>query len=96
MVSSAWLAREFQVDARTVAAALRPYGVRPAGVERGVRGYVTAELAGIVLEAESAAPNAAGLSAADDGMSAVDRLSAALGHPAGPVLRAAGMTQGIP
>ena len=29
-VSSAWLAREFAVDPRTVAAALRPHGIRPA------------------------------------------------------------------
>lgn len=48
-VSSAWLAREFGVDPRTIAAALRPYGVQPGEVERGVRGYSIAELAGIVL-----------------------------------------------
>ena len=46
-VSSAWLAREFAVDPRTIAAALRPYGIRPAVVEPGVRGYVVAELAAI-------------------------------------------------
>ena len=46
-VSSAWLALEFAVDPRTVAAALRPYGIRPAVVEPGVRGYVVAELAAI-------------------------------------------------
>lgn len=50
--SSAWLAREFGVDPRTIAAALRPYGVRPGEVEPGVRGYVTAELAGIVFVVE--------------------------------------------
>lgn len=49
VVSSAWLAQVFEVDPRTVAAALRPYGVQPGEVERGVRGYSTAELAGIVL-----------------------------------------------
>lgn len=49
VVSSAWLAREFGVDPRTIAAALRPYGVQPGEVERGVRGYSTAELAGMVL-----------------------------------------------
>ena len=46
-VSSAWLARELGVDPRTIAAALRPYGIRPAVVEPGVRGYVVAELAAI-------------------------------------------------
>ena len=53
VVSSAWLAREFDVDPRTIAAALRPYGVAPGEVERGIRGYSIAELAGMVLpEAE--------------------------------------------
>jgi hypothetical protein len=83
--SSAWLAREFGVDPRTIAAALRPFGVRPGEVEPGVRGYVIAQLAGIVFEVgQVAEPDPA------DG-SAVDRLSEALGHPAGPVLRAAGL-----
>lgn len=49
LVSSAWLADHFGVDPRTIAAALRPYGVAPGEVERGVRGYSIAELAGIVL-----------------------------------------------
>lgn len=49
VVSSAWLAQVFEVDPRTIAAAVRPYGVQPGEVERGVRGYSTAELAGIVL-----------------------------------------------
>lgn len=49
VVSSAWLAREFDVDPRTIAAALRPYGVTPGEVERGVRGYSIAELAGMAL-----------------------------------------------
>lgn len=56
MVSSAWLAREFGVDPRTIAAALRPYGVAPGEVERGVRGYSTAELAGIVLPGDDPDP----------------------------------------
>lgn len=51
-VSSAWLAREFDVDPRTIAAALRPYGVAPGEVERGVRGYSIAELAGMDLESK--------------------------------------------
>lgn len=49
-VSSAWLAREFQVDPRTIAASLRPYGVKPAEVERGVRGYMIADLAGLAVD----------------------------------------------
>lgn len=49
LVSSAWLADYFSVDPRTIAAALRPYGVKPGEVEPGVRGYSIAELAGIVL-----------------------------------------------
>lgn len=49
VVSSAWLAREFDVDPRTIAAALRPYGVKPGEVERGVRGYSVAVLAGLDL-----------------------------------------------
>ncbi len=53
VVSSAWLAREFDVDPRTIAAALRPFGVRPGEVETGVRGYSIAELAGIELPDEA-------------------------------------------
>lgn len=49
LVSSAWLADHFGVDPRTIAAALRPYGVAPGEVERGVRGYSIAELAGMAL-----------------------------------------------
>ncbi len=52
VVSSAWLAREFDVDPRTIAAALRPFGVKPGEVESGVRGYSVAELAGMELPAE--------------------------------------------
>ena len=52
LVSSAWLAEHFQVDPRTIAAALRPFGVRPGEVEPGVRGYSVAELAGLVLPDE--------------------------------------------
>lgn len=59
-VSSAWLAREFGVDSRTIAAALRPHGIRPAVVERGVRGYVVAELAAIRFDDEVPAPAADG------------------------------------
>ena len=77
-VSSAWLAREFRVDSRTVAAALRPYGIRPAVVEPGVRGYVVAELAAILLPDSS-------------DTTAVDRLSAGAGHDMTPALRAAGL-----
>lgn len=51
-VSSVWLAREFAVDPRTVAAALRPYGIRPTVVEPGVRGYVVGELAAIRFDEE--------------------------------------------
>lgn len=50
VVSSAWLARQFEVDPRTIAAALRPFGVRPGEVEPGVRGYSVADLAGLELE----------------------------------------------
>jgi hypothetical protein len=49
LVSSAWLANHFGVDPRTIAASLRPYGVAPAEVERGVRGYAIADLTGMVL-----------------------------------------------
>ncbi len=52
LVSSAWLAAHFGVDPRTIAAALRPFGVRPGEVEAGVRGYSVAELAGIALPGE--------------------------------------------
>lgn len=52
LVSSAWLAEHFGVDPRTIAAALRPFGVRPGEVEAGARGYSVAELAGIVLPDE--------------------------------------------
>ena len=102
--SSAWLAREFGVDPRTIAAALRPFGVRPGEVEPGVRGYVTAELAGIFLAGDWAGmTDGSGPGPGekpcrpipcDDEeaeVSAVDRLSEALGHPADPVLRAAGL-----
>lgn len=58
-VSSAWLAREFGVDPRTIAAALRPYGIRPAEVERGVRGYMVADLAGLELRDGPGTPDAA-------------------------------------
>lgn len=51
-VSSAWLAQELEADPRTIAAALRPYGVRPAEVERGVRGYLIADLAGLEVGSE--------------------------------------------
>lgn len=54
LVSSAWLADHFGVDPRTIAAALRPYGVAPGEVERGVRGYQIADLAGIVLPGDAA------------------------------------------
>lgn len=52
LVSSAWLADHFGVDPRTIAAALRSFGVRPGEVESGVRGYSVAELAGLVLPDE--------------------------------------------
>jgi hypothetical protein len=58
-VSSAWLARELGVDPRTIAAALRPYGIRPAEVERGVRGYMVADLAGLELRDGPGTPDAA-------------------------------------
>lgn len=53
LVSSAWLADHFSVDPRTIAAALRPFGVKPGEVEPGVRGYSIAELAGMVLPEEA-------------------------------------------
>ncbi len=97
VVSSAWLAREFDVDPRTIAAALRPYGVAPGEVERGVRGYSIAELAGMVLagevpddyrvRAESDVVRAAGVEVD----SAIVRLSAGAGHDMTPALRAAGL-----
>lgn len=91
-VSSAWLVRELDVDPRTIAAALRRYGIRPAEVERGVRGYLIAELAGLDLGDEPDQPaEVAPVPLADVGLSAVDRLSAALGHRVEPVLRAAGL-----
>lgn len=66
VVSSAWLAREFSVDPRTIAAALRPYGVAPGEVERGIRGYSTAELAGIVLPGDEQVNHwSAGMTAAE-------------------------------
>lgn len=70
-VSSAWLAREFRVDSRTVAAALRPFGIRPAVVERGVRGYVVVELAAIRFDD-------------DDRAADIDRLRTAFDMPERP------------
>lgn len=67
-VSSAWLARELDTDPRTIAAALRPYGVRPAEVERGVRGYMVADLAGLELRDGPGTPDAA--TSGDDGVPA--------------------------
>lgn len=99
-VSSAWLAREFGVDPRTIAAALRPYGIRPAEVERGVRGYLIADLAGLDLADESSSapapplPPGDGAPAASDPVgapSALDQLSAAAGHDMTGALRAAGL-----
>lgn len=58
LVSSAWLADHFQVDPRTIAAALRPYGVAPGEVERGVRGYSIADLAGMALPGDGEPPAA--------------------------------------
>ena len=92
-VSSAWLAREFAVDPRTVAAALRPYGIRPAAVEPGVRGYVMAELAAIRFDdevmhpVEMFEPDWPGIPEPD----AVQLLSAGAGHDMTPALKAAGL-----
>lgn len=58
-VSSAWLAMALEVDPRTIAAALRPHGVRPAEIERGVRGYQIADLAGLGTRTEPGSPDAA-------------------------------------
>lgn len=65
--SSAWLAREFQVDPRTIAAALRPYGVKPAPIEPGVRGYLTVDLAGLNLPCEPGHAQAAAAAAPGGG-----------------------------
>lgn len=98
-VSSAWLSREFQVDPRTLAAALRPYGVHPSEVERGVRGYLIADLAGLAVDEPGLAP--ADPFPSGDGVpadystagapSALDQLSAGAGHDMTGALRAAGL-----
>lgn len=106
VVSSAWLAQHFGVDPRTIAAAVRPYGVKPGMVE-GVRGYVTADLATL---GEQVGPPAdepsksfdseeefdaylATIPSADPDVhhDAVKIISAALGHDVTPALRAAGL-----
>ena len=86
-VSSAWLGREFGVDPRTIAAALRPHGIRPDVVEPGVRGYVVTELAAIRFDE----PDPADLPERVQGPDAVERLSAGAGHDMTPALRAAGL-----
>lgn len=105
-VSSAWLAREFDVDPRTIAAALRPYGVRPAELQHGVRGYQLVHLAALELgddvgDARLVVSPPSPLGGAADGVpavsgsagapSAVERLSAAAGHDMTGALRAAGL-----
>lgn len=74
--SSAWLARQLGVDPRTIAAALRPYGIRPAEIERGVRGYHTADLAGLVVD-EPSDPGAAANAPAGGGAPASSRAAGA-------------------
>lgn len=97
-VSSAWLALHFDVDPRTIAAALRPYGVRPGPVEPGVRGYGIPELAAIRFDDD--VPDVASritVNARPGGTTvvyepdAVERLSAGAGHDMTPALRAAGL-----
>lgn len=92
VVSSAFLSARLDVDARTIAAALRRHDVRPQHVE-SARGYVVAELLRLGHEADPSFVEQAarGDYCVDPAPTAVEGLSAGAGHDMTPALRAAGM-----